>query len=152
MTNNIGLSRLSWGWRIAALYLGFVTLIIFLVVKSSKQHFDLVSKDYYQQEISYQKVLDASKNQSALSPMEVHANAANVIIDLPSELVGKHIGGSVQFYSPIDAKWDKTVELVAVEGKVMIPRNILKNARYTMKINCVADGKSYYQESEINLY
>jgi hypothetical protein len=146
------LGNLGWGWRIAMLYVGFATLMIFLVVKSSQQHFDLVSKEYYQQEISYQKVLDASKNQLALSSaIDVYANSTNVIIDLP-ELRGKVVTGSVQFYSPVDAKWDRIVQLEIADGKAMIPRNTLANTRYTMKISCIADGKNYYQESEINLY
>ncbi|MBW7914094.1 MAG: FixH family protein [Taibaiella sp.] len=67
--------KFGWGSRIALLYGGFVVLIAALVTGSMRQDFDLVADDYYQQEIAYQNVLDAGKNQSALSaPVRVYAN------------------------------------------------------------------------------
>lgn len=153
MTNNIRLNGFSWGWRIALLYGGFVALIMTLVIRSSHQHFDLVSKDYYEKEIAYQQVIDASRNQSALSSaMEVHANATNVVIEMPAEFAGKSVIGSVQFYSPVNAAWDKKYPIRLVDNKIMIARSELKNTRYTIKIDCEAAGKKYYQETELNLY
>jgi nitrogen fixation protein FixH len=144
---------LSWGWKIALLYGGFMALIISLVVASSHQHFDLVSKNYYEEEIAYQKVIDAGKNQSALShPMSIHADSKSVFVDFPDELKGKVLSGTVQFYSPVDAQWDRTFKIEPQNNSIAIPRNALHNTRYTIKVSCVADGKNYYQESEIMLH
>ena len=59
--------RISWGYIITAGYLVFVTGIVFLVYKASSQKFDLVTKDYYEQELKYQDVSDESANTAKLS-------------------------------------------------------------------------------------
>lgn len=143
---------MSWGWKIGLLYTGFAAMIITLVVMSTRQHFDLVTKDYYKAEIKYQEVIDAAKNQSTLSrPFGIHANSANVVVDFPAEFSGKAISGKIQFYSPANADWDHTVDIAATDNKVMIARADLKPTNYTIKIRCTVDGREYYQESSLQL-
>src|SRR3954466_6335356 len=104
--------KISWGWKIALLYGGFVILISSMVIASNRQHFDLVSKDYYEAELGYQKVIDAGKNQSALSqPVSIHANAAAIVISFPDEFRSKVLSGSIQFYSPVNAAWDRSFKI-----------------------------------------
>ncbi len=145
--------KLGWGWKIAILYGGFVAIIVALVVGSSRQSCDLVSNDYYGEEIAYQKVIDASKNQSGLSePMAVHASAKAVVIDFPAEFKDKVFSGSVQFYSPVNSRWDRNFTLSKEGNSVTIDRSKLENTRYMLKISCKVDGKNYYQESELYLH
>ena len=145
--------KISWGIKIAILYVGFMGLIITLVVASSKQHFDLVSKDYYSEEVAYQKVIDAGKNQSELAaPISLHADAGNVIVDFPAELKDKAISGTIQFYSPVNSAWDQNMKVELVNNSMSIPRSKLRNTRYVIKISADAGGKKYYQETEINLH
>ena len=145
--------KIGWGWKIALMYGGFVVLIMALVIASSRQHFDLVSKNYYDAELGYQKVIDAGKNQSALSAaINVHANATAVSLDLPPEFSGKQVSGDIEFYSPVNAEWDRNFKLSAQNNSITINRSSLQNTKYVIKINCVVEGKSYYQESEILLH
>ncbi len=147
------MKKLGWGWKIAILYGGFVVLIVTLVVGSSRQHFDLVSKDYYEAEIDYQKVIDAGKNQSALSrSLSIHANETAVTIDFPEEFKSKILSGEIQFYSPVNSEWDRNFKIDAQNNSVTISRSALRNTRYTVKIKCSVDGKSYYQESDLMLH
>ncbi len=145
--------KIGWGWKIALMYGGFVVLIMALVIASSRQHFDLVSKNYYDAELGYQKVIDAGKNQSALSAaINVHANATAVSLDLPPEFSGKQVSGDIEFYSPVNAEWDRNFKISAQNNSITINRSSLQNTKYVIKINCVVEGKSYYQESEILLH
>ncbi|HEY9178367.1 MAG TPA: FixH family protein [Flavipsychrobacter sp.] len=144
--------KFGWGSRIALLYGGFVVLIAGLVTGSMRQDFDLVADNYYQQEIAYQNVLDAGKNQAALSaPVRVYANETAVMIEFPADFTDQLINGDVHFYSPIEASWDKEIKLNNVLSSITIPRSELKNTRYKVKINWTANEKTYYQESEITL-
>jgi nitrogen fixation protein FixH len=148
MTMNIG-----WGWKAAILYSAFAVGMVALVVASSRQKYDLVAPDYYKQELDYQNVLDAGKNAAALSAaIDVHANATNVIVELPLELHKQAVSGTVQFYSPVDKAWDKTIELAPVDGVTIIPRSELHNTHYTVKVSFEAGGTKYYQESELQLH
>ena len=143
---------IGWGWKIALLYAGFVAIIITLVVASSRQHFDLVSKDYYRDEIAYQGVINAGKNQAGLSmPTAIHANGTSITIDFPMEFKDMILSGSVQFYSPVNAAWDHSYKIAAIGNSMTISRKELHNTRYIVKINYIVDGTAYYQESEITL-
>jgi len=145
--------KIGWGWKIAILYSGFVIMILCLVIAANHQHFDLVSKDYYEEEIAYQKVLDAGKNQSALShPLNIHADGKSVTIDFPDEFKSKVLSGDIQFYAPVNAEWDRNFKINAQDNSVTILRSALHDTRYTVKISCTVDGKNYYQESEILLH
>ena len=145
--------KLSWGWKIGILYGGFVVGMVGLVIASNRQHFDLVSKDYYEAELGYQKVIDAGKNQSALSrPLSIHADGKDVVIEFPVEFNNKALSGSVQFYSPVNSEWDRKFDVKSTGNSMTVSRAALQNTRYTIKISWVADGKSYYQESEIYLH
>lgn len=145
--------KINWGAKIALLYGGFVALIVVLVAGSMRQDFDLVAPDYYSQEIKYQQVIDAGKNQASLSaPVSVHANETTVTVDFPVEFANKTLTGNIQFYSPVNAAWDKSVKLDVTGNSITIPRNELHATAYTIKMNWEADGKKYYQETSLNLH
>jgi len=145
--------KINWGVKIVILYCGFVALIVTLVVASMHQHFDLVSANYYDEEVAYQKVINAGKNDASLSsPIDVHANDSNVIIDFPAELNGVATSGGIQFYSPVNSAWDKDFPAKIVGHSMHIDRSELRNTKYVLKIDLTAAGKKYYQETEINLH
>jgi len=144
--------RISWGYKIALLYCSFVALMVVMVVKSMHQKIDLVSKDYYAEELAFQKQIDAGKNQATLSAAaSVHADAQNVMIEFPPEFKNENIKGNVHFYAPANADFDKGFPIVTNSNTVSIPRNLLQQARYTMKLNWEASGRKYYQETDLNL-
>ncbi len=147
--------KMGWGWKIAVLYTGFAGMILLLVVSSVRQDFDLVSENYYDDEIKYQNVIDAGKNQAGLSAaMAIHANGSQVVIEFPDELSKGELTGKVSFYSPVNAAWDKSFDIAMQSGsnRMAVPRVALQNTRYIVKISCALAGKDYYQESEIQLH
>lgn len=144
--------KFGWDARIALLYIGFVALIVTLVVKSMHQDYDLVATDYYQQEIEYQKVIDAGKNQAALSaPVQVNTGPALVTLKFPAEFTDKPVAGKVQFYSSVNAAWDKSFDISTEKNEMSISRDELHAVAYKVKMTWRADEKDYYQETEINL-
>jgi len=145
--------KFNWGMKIVLLYCGFVALILTLVYMSVHQHFDLVSTNYYDAEVAYQKVIDANKNQMALTiPIVVATDKENVKISFPEALIKRGISGTIHFYCPSNEKWDKEVNIKPGESLMLIARNTLHKTTYTVKMDVIADKEEYYQENEINLY
>ncbi len=145
--------KFGWGGRIVLLYSGFVALIVTLVVSSVKQDIQLVSDDYYEQELEYQNVLNAGKNQSSLSnPARIFASESTVTIEFPHEFNEEIINGNVHFYSPINRDWDKKIAMNDVEKSFIVSREELVKTKYKIKLRWQAAGKEYYQESDINLF
>ena len=144
--------KLTWGWRIAMLYGGFVVMILFLVFKSMRQNFDLVTPDYYAKELQYQHQIDASRNQAALSaPVRMQATAKEVILQFPEEHSGRVLKGNVHFYSAVNAGWDKEFPFEGQQSTISLSRQQLQPTAYTVRISWEADGKQFYQETALNL-
>lgn len=145
--------RIGWGWNVTILYSFFAAMIIMLVVASSKQQVDLVSADYYKDEIAYQRVLDAGRNQAQLAgAVTVHANEQNVYLDFPAEFDRLIKTGKLQFYAAANKNWDYSIPLQTGENTISVPRSNLHNTRYVVKMSYVVNGKDYYYESTIDLH
>lgn len=144
--------KLSWGTRIAVIYLGFVALIVTLVAGAMRQSFHLVSGNYYEQELKYQEVIDAGRNQSALSaPAQLSIMDKEILIRFPEEFRGMEITGAIQLYSPVDESLDRNIP-VSVQGQIaVIARQGLPRTVYTAKLSWKAGGKDYYQETTADL-
>ncbi len=52
---------MNWGVGIAIVYILFVLGMLTLVFKSRSQKIDLVTENYYQQELAYQEEIDAKQ-------------------------------------------------------------------------------------------
>lgn len=144
--------KISWGLKVGLLYASFVVFMVTLVVASTRHKFDLVSNDYYKQEIGYQKVLDAGRNQAALSDaISIQKNEDDVVVTLPNELSSKMASGEIKFYSPVNEKWDRSFAVKGGDSEIKIARKELRKTRYTVKMRLSAEGKEYYEETVLQL-
>jgi hypothetical protein len=144
---------LNWGTRIFFLYTAFVLLIVTLVWKSTQTKFDLVSDDYYQQEVGFQKTIDARTNTAHLAQRPVAGVTAEaILIFFPQDFAGKGVSADVQLYSPANAAMDKKFSALGLrDGQISITRKSVAPGRYIMKLSWVSEGKEYYQEMPLNL-
>jgi len=142
---------LSWGWKIALLFSGFVLFILFLVFKSVQQDFHLVSKDYYKQEIEYQKVIDGMKNAQLLGDeFDVKYDIKTQIlkINFPDTNKGK-IKGEIYFFRPSNSKMDIRISIRADEqGKMEIKTSSLQRGLWKLKVLWTQNGSNYFFERD----
>lgn len=52
---------MNWGWKIAIGYTAFALFILYLVYRTTGVEFELVTPDYYAQELAYQGQIDKRK-------------------------------------------------------------------------------------------
>lgn len=142
---------ISWGNKILLAIIVFVALMGTLVYKSLNTNYELVSKEYYKEELDYQKIIEASNRTQALtSAASVSVNNESVLVELPGEMRNKSITGSILFYCATDASKDRTIEMkVSADGQQAIDKAALRPGHYTVKMNWVADGQSYYSEKAV---
>lgn len=142
--------KLNWGNKIFIVYFSFVAGMLLLVWLCAKQRVDLVSKDYYPQELKFQQKIDAAGNAAQLSgKVTVSGADGGIVIRFPEEMKNRQLTGEIWFYCAADARADKKLAVKAdAEGVQWIPAEQVKNAAYTVKIDWSADGKSYYSEQK----
>jgi hypothetical protein len=139
---------LNWGHKLAFVYIAFIMFMFFLVYKSTKSDFQLVTKDYYKEELAYQQVIDGTNRANELSTyLSIELVKGKIIIQLPVEMKGKDTKGEIWFYCINNNKNDQRIKLlVNEEGTQVIEAGILNPANYKVKINWKADNLNYYSE------
>lgn len=142
--------RLSWGYKIMFVYIAFVAGMGFLVFKASSQKFDLVTKDYYEQELKYQQVIDQAANSSRLSaPVTIERKEGELKINFPDEMKNKKKLVDFYLYYAADAKKDfrKSFELNENELTETLPVGM--KGMYELKLSWEAEGLKYYFEQKL---
>lgn len=142
--------KLSWGYKILFGYLAFVAGIVFLVVKASNEKFDLVTKDYYEQELKYQQVIEQAANAAKLSaPVLVEKADGKITVRFPQEMKGVKKTIDFYLYFPADAKKDfrKKIETGDMEFTEALPAGI--GGLHVLKLLWEAGGVNYYYEQKI---
>jgi hypothetical protein len=144
--------KINWGYKIIGVYLIFVAGIVYLVIRASSQNNDLVTENYYEEELKYQQVIDASGRTALLkNKMSVIKKNDQLIILFPSDFIDKKISGELLLYYPADEKKDfgNAFETDSLKWVQVIPPTA--TGQYILKIKWMADEKSYYHEESIFL-
>src|SRR5215471_10819356 len=138
---------MNWGHKLTIVFVGFAALIGTMVYKCTQQKFDLVSDDYYNQELKYQDKIDGSKAASEISPVKISQTASDVIIQMPQELKGLSLKGDVWLYCANKAANDVKLPLsLDANGIMEINKSHIAGSRYTAKITWSGGGTNYYKE------
>tara|TARA_R110002049_G_scaffold191811_3_gene360741 strand:+ start:3803 stop:4237 length:435 start_codon:yes stop_codon:yes gene_type:complete len=140
--------KINWGTKIAIFYTSFVLFIIFMVVMAFSQNYDLVTEDYYAQEIAYQGRIDQQTNANNLKEkVQIAIDKQELIIKLPGEEDHTY-EGTINCFRPSDETKDFDVAITDVSAQ-KIPLNKFIKGKYLLKITWSAHGQSYYDEQTI---
>src|SRR5215472_4734283 len=103
---------MNWGNKILLVFIVFATGIFYLVYRSMHVNYELVSKEYYKDEIRYQDIIDASKRANGLSKKIQISQTSNVIaVQLPDEMKNEKVTGIMWFYCAADEKKDRRIDI-----------------------------------------
>ncbi len=143
--------KISWGVRVTVLYLAFMAMILFLVFRTMNEKVDLVTDDYYQNELKFQQQIDRQNESATLNVQPaVKMNGRNVELAFPDSIAKKNISGTVKFYRPSDSSRDFSTALaVSSAGTQLVPAEKLEKGIYQVQLTWNADGKKYYNELSI---
>jgi len=144
--------KISWGTGIWALYGLFVSMILTLVGMSLSQKIDLVTDNYYEEELLYQGRIDKVAHSKQLAvPLKWEIVNKGVQVQYPADL--KDISGTIHFYCPSDNRKDFKVQIQTngVNGQFISTQKAAAG-RYKIQIDWQANGVAYWNEGIISLY
>jgi hypothetical protein len=144
---------MNWGHSIIIVFSLFAVGIITMVTKSMRAHVEMVSNDYYGDELKYQEVIDGRKQAQLLSaPVQIAQSDDQIQVTFPPEMQHTPLSGKIYFYKAADSRQDVTVPLRAgVEGTVAISKQKLSKGDYQVQLEWDANGKHYFQEEKISV-
>jgi len=146
-------STFNWGIAIAVFLTAFTLILMTKVIFSISNDFDLVTEDYYEDEIKYQEIIDKMSNSKALQePLEIIRGKNKLIIQFPTNLNTKDIRGIIKFYRSSNAKLDRDIKIVPdVEFKQTIDLTKFEKGMWRLLIDWSAGGVLYYNEDDLYL-
>ncbi len=141
---------MNWGLRIVILYGGFVALILTLVFKATGEKIDLVTKDYYEQELLHQGKMDAlQRGYSWKKSMDVRLQSNLLSITFPKEFPSFE-QGTITVYRPSDASQDKSFPLLLNnEFQQILDVKTWQSGYYALHISWTTKEEKYYVEETI---
>jgi hypothetical protein len=144
---------LNWGHKLTIVFIAFAAFIFFMIYKTTQSHFDLVSKDYYKDELAYQQVIDGTNQANKLSSsILVQQEKDQISILFPREMKQKKAEGTIFFYCPSNSGKDKTFAIQLSEEAVqVIQAKDLLPGKYIVKITWQADNQHYYNEQPVSI-
>jgi hypothetical protein len=144
--------KIHWGYKIMIVYLFFVVGMVVLVIKSTMQKFELVQPDYYADELKYQTVIDASQRAKNFQvELNVLKQAGKLNIMLPKEFSNKKVTGKAHLYYAADIQKDIVKKFDTNNGTFTIETFSTTKGNYTLKLEVMKEGVSYYYEQKIFL-
>lgn len=140
----------NWGTKIVIAYAIFIVLIMTAVIKALSQNVDLVTPDYYAQELDYQNKYNKMQNAQELqTPVNVVQTGTNVVITFPAEAAGPY-SGTILFYRPSNSAEDISMPITAdANGKMVVPTAKLKTGNYSVIIDWATKQKKYFNKATI---
>lgn len=143
---------MNWGKSMLFVYLAFVAGILFMVVKAFGHDFDLVTDDYYAEELVFQNRIDAEKNALPyVDSVAIEVTDARVQLKFPTTLLDMQ-NGKAYFYKASDAEQDLHLTIQPdAAGLVEFEKAQFVKGFYTLKLSWVKSGKEYFMQRNIYL-
>jgi hypothetical protein len=142
-----------WPMGITATLLLFFLGTVSLIVMACRQSDDLVTNNYYEDEIRYQKQIDRETREQHLESKATAAYdaiAGRLMISLPARESFDKVQGQIQLYRPSDAQLDRNFALKPdAIGRQVIDVAELQRGLWLVKVSWSAGGADYYFDQKI---
>ncbi|MGB5204478.1 FixH family protein [Eudoraea sp.] len=145
--------KFNWGTGIVLAFIAFIAFIMYFVILAStdnRANHDLVTEEYYKEELAYQKEIDALNNAKDYASQFSFVNQENgIAITFPPKMNYKEIEGKVSLYRPSNKHLDFDFPLSLSNKHLLIPDKRLLDGRWDIKIYWNYQGKKYLVKESI---
>ena len=142
-----------WPAALVSVFVLFSTFLLLFVVFVAKQPADLVRRDYYEEEVRFQKHLDRLRRTESFGDqvaVRFEAREHRIVVRLPRSTGAAMASGSIHLYRPSDASADQTVPLTAgAEGVQHVDATRLRPGLWKVRVELEADGREYFFDRPI---
>ena len=143
--------KFNWGTGILIVMVIFMIITVSTVVYLMNQKVDLVTDNYYANELKYQQQID-KMNRTNIVGDDVKIFSDNQFVHLifsGSNTLG-NLKGSIHFYRPSDSNKDFIIPLsLDPSYQQVIPTMNLEKGYWKIKLDWAIDSTDYYKEASI---
>jgi nitrogen fixation protein FixH len=146
-------SRNLWPLGIVVTFVLFFAGTVGLIVIACSQKADLVSADYYEQELKFQGRIDrVERTRHAATQATVAYDAAGkcITVSLPADQAGHGVSGHIELYRPSASGLDRTVKLEPDTGGVQrLDASGLAPGLWRVRVSWTADHQDYFLDQKV---
>ncbi|TNJ43522.1 FixH family protein [Tamlana fucoidanivorans] len=139
--------KISWGTGIVLAFVGFISFIMYFIVTMNVNkdfEHELVTDDYYAEELAYQNDINKLNNAKGLAENISYSKTnEGLMITFPKTFDYKNISGKVFLYRPSNKQLDFETAISLSNPYLLIPDNRLVDGRWNIKIDWQYKGNSY---------
>lgn len=137
-----------WGYGIALTYIVFFIAVMATVFFSFTKDVNLVTEDYYEQEIEYQNKINRLEETNKLNyKPSINVTKKFILIGFPDSLEYSKLSGKINFYRPSDHKNDFSLDLdLTSEFRQEISTDKLNIGYWKINLEWIYDNKNYLIE------
>ena len=145
--------KLNWGTGIVLAFIGFISFIMYFVINmntNDKYDHDLVTEDYYKEELEFQKTINKEQNAKDLKTnLSWKKTDDGLLIIFPETLKAENISGKVFLYRPSNKQFDFETPISLSNHNLLIPDKRLLDGRWNINVDWQYNGKSYLYKKQI---
>ena len=145
--------KFNWGTGIVLAFIGFISFILYFIITMNvdeRFEHELVTEDYYGDELAYQNEIDKLNNANTLEENVSYKKTDDgLIILFPAALDYKNITGKVFLYRPSNKQLDFETAISLSNSNLLIPDKRLVDGRWNIKVDWQYKGKSYLYKASI---
>ena len=147
------LKKFNWGHGVALALGLFIAFILFMVFGFTygQQTSELVSDDYYGDELLYQQVIDAKRNAEHLAEIPKYQQVAQGMkVTFPNTIAPENKNIKFELFRTDDANLDVKKELnLDANNEIIIPKQVISKGPYTLKIKWSHAKKPYQVDYDV---
>lgn len=145
--------KFNWGTGIVLAFIGFISFIMYFIVTmhtNDNYDHDLVTEDYYKQELEFQNDIEKQKNSKTLiTNIDWKKTSEGIVLTFPKTLKAENITGKVFLYRPSNKQFDFDTAISLSNHNLLIPDKRLLDGRWNIIVDWQYSGKSYLYKKEI---
>jgi len=147
---------MKWNWG-TGIVVGMGIFMIFILqyvvrVQVDKDYDnELVTENYYQEEINIDNNYQAEQNALILgNQFTIEKSSEGVVISFPETMDVQNINGKISLYRPSDQSLDQTIDIsLSSSNYLLIPLHQLAGGRWDISVHFQYEGKQYLKKSTI---
>jgi hypothetical protein len=147
--------RSLWPTAIIGVFIVFLAGCITFVVYATRHQVDLVSSDYYAQELKHQEQMDrVARTQGIQSQVRIAYDAAlqAVTLALPIEHARQKPAGEIHFYRPSASGLDRRERLaVDAQGIQKLDARALAPGLWRVRVTWSVSDQQYFWDEKVEI-
>ena len=146
-------ARNPWPIAILLFFVVFISSMAAWITIAVRNDMDLVRKDYYEQEILFQKQIDRTQRTAtvaAATKLDFDTATSRLSLQLPPDHVLGGASGKLHLYRPSDAKLDREFPFVVTNNSAQaFDLSMLAPGLWKVQLHWQANGEEFFCDQEI---